>query len=259
MTLIENPDGTVDFTTPPESTPIKEQEAEEEEAGDFQFMQNGIVQNGIFLTENGDAIMTTGAYAVYDLDGNLAATGANINFIKAEDVTDDMYFEEAVNAKTFESVLPLSEDDYEFYDEQLSSDPSPQPSPPPPIIQMAETGVTADNMTAPLLVPADDNGDYNYDTYTLSSATNRGTMTARRQLIYAPPMQLKLVSPRMVGTNFIFNFLTVSNQSYTVWASTNLTTTNWVSTTNLLGDGYIQKLTAPINNRSNSFYRLSSP
>ena len=94
---------------------------------------------------------------------------------------------------------------------------------------------------------------------TYSGAANRGTVTVREQLIYAPQLPLVLALPRKTGTNFSFAFLTVSNQSYTVWANTNLTTPNWVSTTNVLGDGYIQNMTVPVTNSAQSFYQLSSP
>src|ERR1019366_6842820 len=61
-----------------------------------------------------------------------------------------------------------------------------------------------------------------------------------------PPSPLVMTSPRRDGTNFVFNFGTVSNQSYSVWANANLATTNWVNYTNLVGDGYIQKITTSI-------------
>ena len=71
---------------------------------------------------------------------------------------------------------------------------------------------------------------------------------------------LVLSSPRCDGTNFVFNFGTVSNQSYSVWANADLATTNWVSYTNLVGDGYVQKIATTITNGQPSFfYRLSSP
>jgi hypothetical protein len=58
----------------------------------------------------------------------------------------------------------------------------------------------------------------------------------------------------------VFNFGTVSNQSYAVWANANPATTNWISYTNLVGDGYVQKITTSITNSQTSvFYRLSSP
>jgi hypothetical protein len=51
----------------------------------------------------------------------------------------------------------------------------------------------------------------------------------------------------------------VLSQSYTVWANPNLATTNWVSYTNLSGNGYFQEITIPLTNSPQSFYQLSSP
>jgi hypothetical protein len=84
---------------------------------------------------------------------------------------------------------------------------------------------------------------------------------SRNQIIASvPPSALVMTSPRRDGTNFVFNFGTVSNQSYSVWANANLATTNWVNYTNLVGDGYIQKITTSITNgQAGFFYRLSSP
>jgi hypothetical protein len=84
-------------------------------------------------------------------------------------------------------------------------------------------------------------------------------MTARQQVVDSPPLPSNILSPRSDGTNFVFNFGTVSNQSYTVWANSNLATTNWVSYTNLIGDGYVQIITAPLTNSMQNFYQLTSP
>ena len=42
-------------------------------------------------------------------------------------------------------------------------------------------------------------------------------MEASQQVVYSPPMPLFVLTPRTDGTHFIFDFGTVSNQSYTVW------------------------------------------
>ncbi|HUD48329.1 MAG TPA: hypothetical protein VMR33_15965 [Candidatus Baltobacteraceae bacterium] len=57
----------------------------------------------------------------------------------------------------------------------------------------------------------------------------------------------------------MFDFGTVSNQSYTVWANANLAATNWVAFTNLLGDGYLQEITVPLANSPQWFFNLTSP
>jgi hypothetical protein len=38
-----------------------------------------------------------------------------------------------------------------------------------------------------------------------------------------------------------------------------MATTNWVSYTNFISDGYIQKIAAPLTNSAQSFFQLSSP
>ncbi len=93
-----------------------------------------------------------------------------------------------------------------------------------------------------------------------SLGTFVGTVTAQQQVISSPPLSSAIISPRIIGTNFVFNFGTVSNQSYSVWANSNLATTNWFSYTNVVGDGYVQKITTSITNgQTGIFYRLSSP
>ena len=71
-----------------------------------------------------------------------------------------------------------------------------------------------------------------------------------------PPV---LLTPREAGTNFGFKLATVLNQSYTVWGNSNLLTANWVSYTNVTGDGTLQTIIVPIPNRTQTFFRLSSP
>jgi len=45
-----------------------------------------------------------------------------------------------------------------------------------------------------------------------------------------------------------------------VWANANLRTTNWLIYTNVVGDGYVQKISTSITNGPGSwFFRLSSP
>jgi hypothetical protein len=92
-----------------------------------------------------------------------------------------------------------------------------------------------------------------------SRARNLGTLTVRQQLISGPPLPLYLLAPRASGSNFNFDVLTVSNQSYTVWSSTNPAASQWAAYTNRTGDGYPQTVIAPANGSRRSFYRASSP
>jgi hypothetical protein len=108
--------------------------------------------------------------------------------------------------------------------------------------------------------PLDADGDFDADLAQFSLGTYAGTVTAQQQVISSPPLPSAIVSPRINGTNFVFDFGTVYNQSYSVWANANLATSNWVSYTNVVGDGYVQKITAPVaSGQTGIFYRLSSP
>jgi len=111
----------------------------------------------------------------------------------------------------------------------------------------------------PFLQSENIDGNYNYADDTWSVGQQRGTVLGREQLIYAPPWPLVTLAPRSDGTNFIFNFHSLANQRYTVWGNTNLITTNWLSHTNLTGDGYMQKIIVPLTNSTNSFFNLTSP
>jgi len=73
-----------------------------------------------------------------------------------------------------------------------------------------------------------------------------------------PPPQL--LAPQLSGTNFTFRFVTSSGQSCTVWANTNLATTNWLRQTNFVGNGGTNQvwLSLPCN-VPQQFYRLSQP
>jgi hypothetical protein len=124
---------------------------------------------------------------------------------------------------------------------------------------MADVGAYFGGMSAQMWSYPDQNGDFNNWTTLYSLGQEGGTMTARQQVVDSPPLPLNILSPRSDGTNFVFNFGTVSDQSYTVWANSNLATTNWISYTNLIGDGYVQIITAPLTNSTQSFYWLSSP
>jgi hypothetical protein len=158
---------------------------------------------------------------------------------------------------------PGYESDYVNSIYNMNQNSYPGLNPDPSIVALAESGARlgqpAGQQVASLLAPADPDGNYDYDSEGFTVGTELGAMVTRRQLLYSPPLPLNLFSARGQGTNFVFDFGTVSNQSYTVWGNTNITSTNWTSLTNILGDGYIQKVSAPLTNRNRSFYRVSSP
>jgi hypothetical protein len=70
--------------------------------------------------------------------------------------------------------------------------------------------------------------------------------------------KLMISETQLSGTNFTFNFPTVSNQSYTVQQNTNLATTNCQFLETITGDGSLQQFQVPTTN-GQRFFRLSRP
>jgi hypothetical protein len=160
----------------------------------------------------------------------------------------------------FNTRYPIYEDDYvnEIYNMNQNSYPGLDPA--PGIVEIGTDGASDGINSVPVEAPMDADGNYSADMGCFSLGRNLGTLAAHQQMLSSSPLPLVISSPRCDGTNFVFNFGTVSNQSYSVWANAKLATTNWVSYTNLVGDGYVQKITTPITNgQTNYFYRLSSP
>jgi hypothetical protein len=160
----------------------------------------------------------------------------------------------------FNTRYPMYEDDYvnEIYNMNQNSYPGLDPD--PGIVQIGTQGASDGVNTAPVGGPMDADGNYGADLAAFSLGRQVGTLAAHQQVISGPSLPLRITSPRRDGTNFVFNFGTVSNQSYSVWANASLATTNWVSYTNVVGDGYVQKITTAITNgQTGVFYRLSSP
>jgi hypothetical protein len=63
-----------------------------------------------------------------------------------------------------------------------------------------------------------------------------------------PPSPPQILSVQLTGNNFTMSFLTVSNQSYTVQANLDLTTTNWFDCTNFTGNGLVMQVTVLASN-----------
>ena len=159
----------------------------------------------------------------------------------------------------FDTVYPLDEDDYVTLLGQVAANPPPGLFPPPVLTQLAAADPASDGVDAPLLIPPDADGNCNGWSTTFRPGREAGTVTARQQVVYSAPMPLLIFSPRNDGANFVFDFVTVSNQNYTVWANPDLATANWGAYTNLPGDGYLQKITVALTNQAQNFFRLSSP
>ena len=160
----------------------------------------------------------------------------------------------------FNTRYPIYEGDYVNEIFNMDQNTYPGLDPDPGIVEVGTEGASDGVNSAPVEGPLDEDGNLESDLGGFSLGSNLGTLAARQQVISGPPSPLVITSPRRVGTDFVFNFSTVSNQSYSVWANADLTTTHWVIYTNLVGDGYVQKLTTPINNgQAGLFYRLRSP
>jgi PKD repeat protein len=197
--------------------------------------------------------MTYAVLATYE-NADLNTEGAVINTYN-----DGTGYPEFLHNAEFNTRYPIYEDNYLNIMYQNNQNPIPGLYPPPDLLTMADVGAYFGGMSAQMWSYPDQNGDFNNWTTLYSLGQEGGTMTARQQVVDSPPLLSNILSPRSDGTNFVFNFGTVSNQSYTVWGNSNLATTNWVSYTNLIGDGYVQIITAPLTNSTQSFYQLSSP
>ena len=73
------------------------------------------------------------------------------------------------------------------------------------------------------------------------------------------PSSITLTGPHLSGTNFLFSFGTVINQTYTVQANPDLATTNWTFYTNLTGSGTLQQIVVPAQNPPQRFFRVRAP
>jgi hypothetical protein len=79
-------------------------------------------------------------------------------------------------------------------------------------------------------------------------------------LIVTGPVPVQLLNPQPVGTNFLFQFPTVSGQSYTVQRNDVLSSTNWVYYTNLTGSGTLFQFQTPITaTPAQRFFRVRQP
>jgi hypothetical protein len=71
---------------------------------------------------------------------------------------------------------------------------------------------------------------------------------------------VQIINTKLMGTNLLFQFPTISDQSYTVQQSTNLATTNWVFYTNIIGNGSVYQFQTPVMaTPAQSFFRVREP
>jgi len=79
-------------------------------------------------------------------------------------------------------------------------------------------------------------------------------------LIVTGPVPVQLLNPQPVGTNFLFQFPTVSGQSYTVQRNDVLSSTNWVYYTNITGSGTLFQFQTPVTvTPPQRFFRVRQP
>ncbi len=74
----------------------------------------------------------------------------------------------------------------------------------------------------------------------------------------AVPVNISLTNAMANGTNFSFSFNTVASTPYTVQYNINLSTTNWTTLTNLIGDGSPVVIQDAITG-SERYYRVKNP
>ncbi len=153
----------------------------------------------------------------------------------------------------------MTEQSYTTLQDQVAANPPPGLFPPPDLSQLQINDPANPGPGDPQWISMQGDGSVQGDGVSYSLGTFLGTVTVRQQIVYSPPGPIAIASPRNDGANFLFDFSTVSNQTYTVWSSTSLSGTNWGSYTNLTGDGYFQEISIPITNAQQNYYRLSSP
>jgi hypothetical protein len=79
-------------------------------------------------------------------------------------------------------------------------------------------------------------------------------------LTVSGPVPVEILSPQRVGTNFLFQFATASGQNYTIQRNDDLTTTNWVFYTNIVGTGSAMQVQVPVTvTPAKSFFRVREP
>ena len=86
--------------------------------------------------------------------------------------------------------------------------------------------------------------------------SNNGVFLVVTSAVSAPAI---LESPQVSGGHFRFSLPTVPNQSYTIQENTDVSTTNWMSVTNFIGDGSLFQFLAPPPTSPQNFFRVRQP
>ena len=71
---------------------------------------------------------------------------------------------------------------------------------------------------------------------------------------------VQIINTKLVGTNLLFQFPTVSGQSYTIQSNDDLTTNNWAFYTNIAGNGSVFQFQTPVMAiPPQNFFRVREP
>jgi Cadherin domain len=104
----------------------------------------------------------------------------------------------------------------------------------------------------------------NYQTkssYSINVIASDGTLSSTKAVTVSVTIpSVQILSPKLTGTNFFFQFPTVNGQSYTIQQNVDLTTTNWVFCTNIVGNGSTQQFQWPVSaTPAQHFFRIFEP
>jgi hypothetical protein len=81
------------------------------------------------------------------------------------------------------------------------------------------------------------------------------------EVVYTPYVAaspVMLLSPRLVGTNLQFSFVSQVNHTNFVQYSTNLAKTNWLPYSTIIGDGTTKTVTVPAKTPAQEFFRVGT-
>jgi hypothetical protein len=105
----------------------------------------------------------------------------------------------------------------------------------------------------------------NYQTkpsYSINLIASDGTLSTTQAVTVnvTLPAPVLILSTKLAGTNFFFQFAAANGQSYTIQQNTSVATSNWVSYTNIIGDGSTQQVRLPVTALPGQhFFRISEP
>jgi hypothetical protein len=73
-------------------------------------------------------------------------------------------------------------------------------------------------------------------------------------------LPVQIVNAKLAGTNLLFQFPTVSGQSYTIQMNDNLRTNKWAFYTNITGNGSVFQFQIPVMTiPAQNFFRVREP